>query len=90
MSATSAVDQMAGRPDGLDIGSQREQLALPMLPSVNFLKDYGRNGWADALLSEVSEADQCPFRYYLSNRPLGFGIITTVSNWPFKIIPFTY
>lgn len=90
MSATSAVDQMADRPDVLDIGSQREQLALPMLPSVNFLKDRGRNGWADALLSEVSEADQCPLRYYLSNRPLGFGIITTVSNRAHQIILFPY
>lgn len=59
-----------------------------MLPSLNFLKDDGKSGWADALLSEVSEADQCPLRYYLSSRPLGFGIITTVSISPFNPCSF--
>ncbi|KAF4442135.1 hypothetical protein FACUT_2243 [Fusarium acutatum] len=80
MAADLAVNEMAGNIGDLNTGGQRERLVLPMLPSANFLKDDGRSGWADALLSEVSEADQCPLRYYLSNRPLGFGIITTSAN----------
>ncbi|KAF5962385.1 hypothetical protein FBULB1_14227, partial [Fusarium bulbicola] len=79
--AYPAVNERAGHMGDVNIGGQRERLALSMLPFVNFLKDNGRSGWADgwadALLSEVSEADQCPLRYYLTNRPLGFGIITT-------------
>ncbi|KAF5675867.1 DNA helicase [Fusarium circinatum] len=78
--AHPAVNERAGHMGDVNIGGQRERLALSMLPFVNFLKDNGRSswadGWADALLSEVSEADQCPLRYYLTNRPLGFGIIT--------------
>ncbi|KAH7205902.1 hypothetical protein DER44DRAFT_884002 [Fusarium oxysporum] len=80
MSPDSAMDEMAGHMGDLDLGGQRKRLTLPMLPSLNFLKDDGKSGWADALLSEVSEADQCPLRYYLSSRPLGFGIITTGPN----------
>ncbi|KAF5530982.1 hypothetical protein FMEXI_13222 [Fusarium mexicanum] len=80
VAADPAVNQMAGHMVEANIGGQYERLALPMLPFVNFLKENGRSGWSDALLSEVSGADQCPLRYYLSNRPLGFGIITTVTN----------
>ncbi|KAF4947774.1 hypothetical protein FGADI_10168 [Fusarium gaditjirri] len=72
MSPDWATDEMAGPMGDLDLGGQRKRLTLPMLPSVNLLKDDGRSGWADALFSEVSEADQCPLRNYLSNRPLGF------------------
>ncbi|CCT63610.1 uncharacterized protein FFUJ_05242 [Fusarium fujikuroi IMI 58289] len=61
MSATSAVDEMAGNMRAPNTGGQGQGLILPMLPS-------------------VSEADQCPLRFYLSNRPLGFGIITTGPN----------
>ncbi|KAJ0149822.1 Uncharacterized protein HZ326_7606 [Fusarium oxysporum f. sp. albedinis] len=80
MSPDSAMDEMAGHMGDLNLGGQRKRLTLPMLPSLNFLKDDGKSGWADALLSEVSKADQCPLRYYLSSRPLGFGIITTGPN----------
>ncbi|KAF5580454.1 DNA helicase [Fusarium pseudoanthophilum] len=77
MAADSVMGKTGGHVGDLDTGGQCERLALPMLPSVNFLKDGDRSGWVDALLSEVSEADQRPLRYYLSNRPLGFGIFTT-------------
>ncbi|KAG5747292.1 hypothetical protein H9Q69_002496 [Fusarium xylarioides] len=80
MATDSVMDKMVGHMGDLNTGSQRERLVLPMLPTVNFLKDGQRSDWANALLSEVSETDQCPLRYYLSNRPLGFGIITTGPN----------
>ncbi|KAF5625043.1 DNA helicase [Fusarium sp. NRRL 52700] len=74
----AAMSEMAGHMEGPNTSCQR--LVLPMLPSVNFLRDDDRSAWADVLLSEVSEADQSPLRYHLSNRPLGFGIITTGPN----------
>ncbi|KAF5249665.1 hypothetical protein FANTH_4973 [Fusarium anthophilum] len=77
MAADPAVNEMVRQMGDVNIGGQHERLALPMLPFVGFLKGNGRSGWSGALLSEVSEADQCPLRYYLSNRPLGFGIIAT-------------
>ncbi|KAF5576926.1 DNA helicase [Fusarium pseudocircinatum] len=80
MGADPAVNEMARNVRDTDTGSQHQRMALSRLPSVNFLKDDGRSGWTEALLSEVSDADQHPLRYYLSNRPLGFGIITTGPN----------
>jgi hypothetical protein len=81
MVADPALNEMASNMGDMDTGSQHQRMALSMLPSVNFLKEDGRSGWAEALLSGISDADQRPLRYYLSNRPLGFGIFTNVSIW---------
>ncbi|KAF5689046.1 hypothetical protein FDENT_4548 [Fusarium denticulatum] len=80
MAADPALNEMASNMGDMDTSSQHQRMALSMLPSVNFLKDDGGSGWTEALLSEVSDADQRPLCYYLSNRPLGFGIFTSGPN----------
>lgn len=51
---------------------------LRPLPSVNFL-DIDDQAYADAIVEEALPQDRVRFRGYLSNRPLGIGIITAVS-----------
>ncbi|KAF5723290.1 hypothetical protein FMUND_1924 [Fusarium mundagurra] len=80
LAADPAVNEIASNIGDMDTGSQHQRMALSRLPSVNLLKEDGRSGWTEALLSEVSDADQRPLRYYLSNRPLGFGIFTNGPN----------
>ncbi|RSL44165.1 hypothetical protein CEP54_014797 [Fusarium duplospermum] len=48
---------------------------LRPLPSVNFL-DIEDQAYADAIVAEALPQDRSRFRGYLSNRPLGIGIIT--------------
>ncbi|KAL2673660.1 hypothetical protein Neosp_012103 [[Neocosmospora] mangrovei] len=48
---------------------------LRALPSINFL-DIEDKAYADAIVAEALPQDQARFRGYLSNRPLGLGLIT--------------
>ncbi|KAM5349632.1 hypothetical protein ACJ41O_006137 [Fusarium nematophilum] len=48
---------------------------LRPLPSTNFL-DFGDEAYADAIVEEALPQDRPRFRGYLSNRPLGLGMIT--------------
>lgn len=55
--------------------------AFRPLPVVNFLN--GRDDkYVDALMEEAPPQDRVRFRHYLSNRPLGLGLITEVSLMP--------
>ncbi|RSM06136.1 hypothetical protein CDV31_009233 [Fusarium ambrosium] len=48
---------------------------LRALPSTNFL-DFEDEAYADAIVAEALPHDRSRFRGYLSNRPLGLGMIT--------------
>ncbi|KAF5231890.1 hypothetical protein FAUST_9026 [Fusarium austroamericanum] len=49
--------------------------SLRTLPTINFL-DTGNDAYANLIVEEALPEDRAPFRGYLSNRPLGLGIIT--------------
>ncbi|KIL93205.1 hypothetical protein FAVG1_03182 [Fusarium avenaceum] len=58
----------------LGINNQGKQMRLETLPSVNLIR--GSDEWIDVLMTEALEVDRTRFRRYLSNCPLGLGIIT--------------
>lgn len=65
---------------GMRVLSTNDSAAAPRLPSVslfNFDVDY-----RDALLSEIYEPDRGRFLRYMTDRPLGLGIMTAVSSSP--------
>ncbi len=51
------------------------------MPTVNLL-DFGDSFLADAIVQEALPLDQARFRGYLSNRPLGCGLLIAVSFSP--------
>jgi hypothetical protein len=50
---------------------------LRPLPTVNFL-DIENQAYVNCILEEALPEDRARFREYLSNRPLGLGMITAV------------
>lgn len=63
------------------VSPEESALAFRPLPAVNFLN--GRDDkYVDALMEEAPAQDRVPFCHYLSNRPLGLGLITAVSLKP--------
>ncbi|KAG5657908.1 hypothetical protein KAF25_007941 [Fusarium avenaceum] len=58
-----------------NIGLKPKGTSLRPLPAVNFL-DIEDQAYADCILEEALPEDRARFREYLSNRPLGLGMIT--------------
>lgn len=58
--------------------------AIQPLPTIPLL-DITNRDFVDTLMAEVLPDDRARFTEYLSNRPLGLGIITGVSS-DFKIL----
>ncbi|KAF5248560.1 hypothetical protein FAUST_223 [Fusarium austroamericanum] len=54
--------------------TQGKRVHFSTLPSVNLLR--GPNEWINALMTEALEVDRTRFRRYLSDCPLGLGLIT--------------
>lgn len=59
--------------------SDKPAANMRLLPKVNFL-DVRDAKYADAIVDEALPEDRARFRRYLSDRPLGLGIITAVCS----------
>ncbi|SCV38782.1 uncharacterized protein FFFS_05971 [Fusarium fujikuroi] len=75
MVAPGGMDQLEDDMAQMGINNQGKRMRLQTLPSVNLLR--GPNAeWIDALMTEALEVDRQRFRRYLSDCPLGLGLIT--------------
>ncbi|KAL7759722.1 hypothetical protein ACKLNR_009812 [Fusarium oxysporum f. sp. zingiberi] len=75
MVAPGGMEMLEDDMAQMGINNQGKRMRLQTLPSVNLLR--GPNAeWIDALMTEALEVDRERFRRYLSNCPLGLGLIT--------------
>jgi hypothetical protein len=75
---TEAPNVLAQVVEGIEnIKLKTKGISLRPLPTVNFL-DIEDQAYVDCILEEALPEDRARFREYLSNRPLGLGMITAV------------
>ncbi|KAF5530991.1 DNA helicase [Fusarium mexicanum] len=75
MVAPGGMEQLEDDVAQMGINNQGKRMRLQTLPSANLLR--GPNAeWIDALMTEALEVDRERFQRYLSNCPLGLGLIT--------------
>ncbi|SPJ75859.1 uncharacterized protein FTOL_05590 [Fusarium torulosum] len=74
VASASRIQQLDQGMAQMGINNQSKLMRLETLTSVNLLR--GSDEWIDALMTEALEVDRTRFRRYLSNCPLGLGLIT--------------
>ncbi|KAM0282168.1 hypothetical protein ACHAO9_010313 [Fusarium lateritium] len=74
VASASGMQQLDEGMAKLGINNQGKQMSLETLPSVNLLR--GSDEWINTLMTEALEVDRTRFRRYLSDCPLGLGLIT--------------
>jgi hypothetical protein len=78
MTGSNPGDDLSSAMAAIDRKGNKLATQLRRLPTVNLLAIEDGN-YAGALLEETQPDDRARFRQYLSNRPLGLGIIAAVS-----------
>ncbi|XEU95360.1 hypothetical protein FSHL1_000644 [Fusarium sambucinum] len=74
VTSTSGTEQIEDGMAQMSL-AQGKRMCLQTLPSINLLRGPDEK-WIDALMTEALEVDRARFRRYLSDRPLGLGLIT--------------